>query len=64
MAHPLSGSTRHAAERATPYLPRACSQSVLEGPSATIAVMMPTFRRLQIPAFLGRNYDRERRMLL
>jgi simple sugar transport system permease protein len=31
---------------------------------ATMAVMMPTFRRLQIPAFLGRNYDRERRMLL
>lgn len=31
---------------------------------ATIAVMMPTFRRLQVPAFLGKNYDRERRMLL
>ncbi|MDR7421598.1 MAG: ABC transporter permease [Armatimonadota bacterium] len=31
---------------------------------ATMAVMMPTFRRLQIPAFLGKNYDRERRMLL
>jgi simple sugar transport system permease protein len=31
---------------------------------ATIAVMMPTFRRLQVPAFLGRNYDRERRVLL
>jgi simple sugar transport system permease protein len=31
---------------------------------ATIAVMIPTFRRLQVPAFLGKNYDRERRMLL
>lgn len=31
---------------------------------ATIAVMMPTFRRLRVPAFLGKNYDRERRMLL
>jgi len=31
---------------------------------ATIAVMLPTFRRLQIPAFLGKNYDRERRLLL
>lgn len=31
---------------------------------ATILVMLPTFRRLQVPAFLGRNYDRERRMLL
>jgi ABC-type uncharacterized transport system permease subunit len=31
---------------------------------ATMAVMMPTFRRLQVPAFLGKNYDRERRMLL
>jgi len=30
---------------------------------ATIAVMMPTFRRLKVPAFLGRNYDRERRVL-
>jgi simple sugar transport system permease protein len=31
---------------------------------ATILVMLPTFRRLRVPAFLGRNYDRERRMLL
>lgn len=31
---------------------------------ATIAVMIPTFRRLRVPAFLGKNYDRERRMLL
>ncbi len=31
---------------------------------ATMLVMMPTFRRLQIPAFLGKNYDRERRALL
>ncbi|MDR5702427.1 MAG: ABC transporter permease [Armatimonadota bacterium] len=31
---------------------------------ATILVMLPTFRRLRIPAFLGRNYDRERRALL
>lgn len=31
---------------------------------ATIAVMMPTFRRLRMPAFLGKNYDRERRILL
>ncbi|MDR7427619.1 MAG: ABC transporter permease [Armatimonadota bacterium] len=31
---------------------------------ATMAVMMPTFRRLQVPAFLGKNYDRERRALL
>ncbi len=31
---------------------------------ATIAVMMPTFRRLRVPAFLGKNYDRERRTLL
>jgi len=31
---------------------------------ATMLVMMPTFRRLQIPAFLGKNYDRERRTLL
>ncbi|MDR7508038.1 MAG: ABC transporter permease [Armatimonadota bacterium] len=29
---------------------------------ATMAVMMPTFRRLRVPAFLGRNYDRERRL--
>lgn len=31
---------------------------------ATMLVMMPTFRRLQVPAFLGKNYDRERRTLL
>lgn len=31
---------------------------------ATMLVMMPTFRRLQVPAFLGKNYDRERRALL
>lgn len=31
---------------------------------ATMVVMMPTFRRLQVPAFLGKNYDRERRLLL
>jgi len=31
---------------------------------ATMLVMMPTFRRLQVPAFLGKNYDRERRLLL
>mgnify|MGYP005862969987 CR=1 FL=1 len=31
---------------------------------ATMAVMIPTVRRLQVPAFLGKNYDRERRLLL
>ncbi len=31
---------------------------------ATIAVMIPASRRLQVPAFLGKNYDRERRTLL
>ncbi|MDQ7843358.1 MAG: ABC transporter permease [Armatimonadota bacterium] len=31
---------------------------------ATMVVMMPAFRRLQVPAFLGKNYDRERRLLL
>lgn len=30
---------------------------------ATILVMMPTFRRVRVPAFLGQNYDRERRTL-
>lgn len=30
---------------------------------ATILVMMPAFRRVRVPAFLGQNYDRERRTL-
>lgn len=30
----------------------------------TIAVMIPASRRLRVPAFLGKNYDRERRMQL
>ncbi len=30
---------------------------------ATILVMIPAFRRVRVPAFLGQNYDREKRTL-